>query len=546
MDKAYVRRALDTNQFHLTFVYENSNQNARRQFNFCRQLSEPVSNFLGRVSANVEKVVNKKNKKKQNLEPQKINTILKLNNEKVDDTTECQQVFNQGGDLKLIIEDSSYKVVVDSPWIDAMSLPTSIMATYPLYPSKFEAFNTNKSLSKFVWLTSQDQVNWKECFNGYLFTPPNTIIGSYVKLVCTPSNGTTEGPAVEIESENKVDASPGLCPFEERHKYTENLTGNNEFRVVTYNILADLYCDSDFTRQVLHPYCPSYALEIDYRKQLFIKEILGYNSDIICLQEVDRKIFKYDLEPIFSHLSYGCELAFKGGEVAEGVACFYRKDKFRKLESCRLVFSDHISKDDLFKDIWEKVSLNTNLVNRILERTTTLQITVLQNILNTDKIILVANTHFYFHPDADHIRLLHGGFSIRYIENFKENLMKQHPNKQISVIFCGDFNSTPDCGVYKLFTSGYVPSDCVDFKSNADEAISNLELKQSISLESACGTPDYTNFTSGFTGCLDYIYYDKKQLKVVQSIPLPRNEQLIENTALPSIVFPSEDRKSVV
>lgn len=47
------------------------------------------------------------------------------------------------------------------------------------------------------------------------------------------------------------------------------------FRVVTYNILADLYCDSDFTREVLHPYCPPYALAIDYRKQLFIKEIIG-------------------------------------------------------------------------------------------------------------------------------------------------------------------------------------------------------------------------------------------------------------------------------
>lgn len=47
------------------------------------------------------------------------------------------------------------------------------------------------------------------------------------------------------------------------------------FRVITYNILADLYCDSDHTREVLFPYCPPYALAIDYRKQLFIKEIVG-------------------------------------------------------------------------------------------------------------------------------------------------------------------------------------------------------------------------------------------------------------------------------
>ena len=47
------------------------------------------------------------------------------------------------------------------------------------------------------------------------------------------------------------------------------------FRVVTYNILADLYADSDFTRTTLHPYCPPYALAIDYRKQLILKELIG-------------------------------------------------------------------------------------------------------------------------------------------------------------------------------------------------------------------------------------------------------------------------------
>ena len=45
--------------------------------------------------------------------------------------------------------------------------------------------------------------------------------------------------------------------------------------MVSYNILADLYADSDFTRSVLHPYCPPYALHIDYRKQLIVKELMG-------------------------------------------------------------------------------------------------------------------------------------------------------------------------------------------------------------------------------------------------------------------------------
>lgn len=50
---------------------------------------------------------------------------------------------------------------------------------------------------------------------------------------------------------------------------------NNRFRVISYNLLADLYADSDFSRDILFPYCPPQYLHIDYRKHLIIKELLG-------------------------------------------------------------------------------------------------------------------------------------------------------------------------------------------------------------------------------------------------------------------------------
>ncbi len=52
---------------------------------------------------------------------------------------------------------------------------------------------------------------------------------------------------------------------------------------MSYNLLADLYADSDFSRTSLHPQCPPYALAIDYRKQLMLKEVLGFHADIVCL-----------------------------------------------------------------------------------------------------------------------------------------------------------------------------------------------------------------------------------------------------------------------
>lgn len=49
----------------------------------------------------------------------------------------------------------------------------------------------------------------------------------------------------------------------------------HSFRIISYNILADTYADSDFSKDVLFPYCPQYALDMDYRKQLILKEIIG-------------------------------------------------------------------------------------------------------------------------------------------------------------------------------------------------------------------------------------------------------------------------------
>lgn len=59
-------------------------------------------------------------------------------------------------------------------------------------------------------------------------------------------------------------------------------------RVVSYNILADVYAQTELSKNVLYPYCAPYALQLDYRQNLIKKELAGYNADIICLQEVDK------------------------------------------------------------------------------------------------------------------------------------------------------------------------------------------------------------------------------------------------------------------
>lgn len=42
---------------------------------------------------------------------------------------------------------------------------------------------------------------------------------------------------------------------------------------------------------------------------------------------------------------------------------------------------------------------------------------VLDSVDNPKERIIVANTHQYFHPDADHIRLLQSSMTLTYLEH---------------------------------------------------------------------------------------------------------------------------------
>lgn len=75
---------------------------------------------------------------------------------------------------------------------------------------------------------------------------------------------------------------------------------------------------------------------------------------------------------------------------------------------------------------------------------------------------------------------------------------------------------------------------------DAEEAAKNVTLSQSFNMKSACGTPQYTNFTAGFKECLDYIWFQTDVFKSNSFVELPSNEELEAHIAIPSVVFPSD------
>ncbi|KAL9881859.1 2',5'-phosphodiesterase 12 [Glossina fuscipes] len=563
MDKVYFRNDSHSEELHINFRYVNADLKLDREFNFCRRMSEKVEDALTRIRGNIEKEIFKKAKKTKNkslpqeseLSPKPLvdGKIELLRGEhKLADITFIDILGDTTDSLNLRILDRNFQVVINQPWVVNLVMPTIILAGFTVYPSKLEMQFAERSYCKGSWFKAKmpasgnlKQVKkWLHCGDGLSYNTCNEDVGYFLKLVLIPGNSQGQfGPLVEQISKGEVQVGPGRCPFETRHCFTKQRLGGDSLRIVSYNVLADLYADSDYSRTHLFPYCPAYALKADYRKQLILKEIMGYNADIICLQEVDVKFFNFDLQPILED----DEQAFKGllaqkGTCGEGVATFYNAKRFDLFETRNFNIGENIKVLTVFRGLWQKIQTNEKLAERICDRSTTLQLTLLK-MKECQYYLLVANTHLYFHPDADHIRLLQIGLSMLYIEDMYRKLIIQlnlNDENQLAIVFSGDFNSVPECGIFRLMTEGFVEDDFIDWRSNPEEALTGVFLKQPFRMQSACGTPQYTNFTHAFAACLDYIFYQSDRLSVEQIVPLPGLEELKSHKAIPSVVFPSD------
>ena len=133
------------------------------------------------------------------------------------------------------------------------------------------------------------------------------------------------------------------------------------------------------------------------------------------------------------------------------------------------------------------------------------------------------------------------------MSSLDSQLKEEHgTNYRIGVVFCGDFNSLPGSGVVELLSSGILQSYHQDWNipvEKPDQTATFLEVpsySQEFSFQNCCGFPEYTAYTEGFIGVIDYIFASKKYFEVDSVIPMPSKEELQLYTAIPSPVMPSD------
>jgi 2',5'-phosphodiesterase len=230
---AYFRHKEGCDTFNYCFFLEKEDLKVSRKFNFSRRVTENIGEFQNRILTNVEKTLSKKRKKKSKDDAEEagegIKVVFRADGKEVDSSKNCKEILSSSN-VTMNVLGIDFKVLVNRPVVTAIALPDSMLADFPISPNKLDVEFGERRNCVLTWYLScnemtNDTINketlkYKEVAQGASFTPSTDDVNHVVKLKCQPLNGQEEGPPVEVFSKNKIEASPGHCPFDTRHKFT--------------------------------------------------------------------------------------------------------------------------------------------------------------------------------------------------------------------------------------------------------------------------------------------------------------------------------------
>ncbi|TKR94814.1 hypothetical protein L596_009050 [Steinernema carpocapsae] len=342
--------------------------------------------------------------------------------------------------------------------------------------------------------------------------------------------------------------------FTRRHLECQERAPKDRLRLVSYNVLADVYVKyRTTTRTNAFPYCPVGEQLSSYRWPVLLRELKGYNADLVFLQEVDEWLYDVYLKPFLTSLGFGTQFGAKmkapETPAAEGLLLAWRLDKMEmvRVETVRL--ADYVLGAFENADIREMLRRNEDLRLMLTTRPTVCMVAALR-MKTSDKVIIAGNTHLFFDPTHPDVKMTQAVLCSRLIAGMKQRVLHYKDRNTIRTIFGGDFNSIPGSAVYAYFRTGEVDASDACWQGSPAARRFVMEVRPYHSL---CGIPE-TNFAeyeapdgtkAGFTGCLDYIW-GCEEVKVERRISMPSRELIARHVALPSQIAPSDHVALVV
>ncbi|CAB3409476.1 unnamed protein product [Caenorhabditis bovis] len=308
------------------------------------------------------------------------------------------------------------------------------------------------------------------------------------------------------------------------------------FTALCYNVLCDKYATVN-----QYSYCPSWALNWEYRKTLILKEIRTYEADIITLQEVETEQFRTLFQPelkslgyvgIFTPKSRAKTMSEEERKYVDGCAIFWKTEKFELERQHAIEFTSLAMK---------RASTSENMLNRVMPRDNIALCAVLKvkesvytnvpsrmSIPHDDNVVgsplVVCTAHIHWDPEFCDVKLVQTMMLAHEVSRLNEEVAKKFnmTTQQVPVLICGDLNSLPESGVFEFLSRGKISRRHSDLKSFRDDAclekFTNSTDKNFIThplrLDSAVDISaiPFTNYTLDFRGMIDYIFSTPQSL----------------------------------
>lgn len=359
-------------------------------------------------------------------------------------------------------------------------------------------------------------------------------------------------------------------------------------KILTYNILCDYYAT-----EKQFGYTPSAALSWEYRRESIWGQIEEADADILCLQEIDTESFEdffcvkaahLGLKGVFFPKGRAARLPVEAARTVDGCAIFYNKNKYILLHKQLVEFANlAINRGDVKEspDFFNRVGSNDHIA----------MICFFENRSDGTRFV-VANAHTIANPEYIDVKTVQTVVfmeklekeATRYarwpatplkdkrtfnlssdtpmstpaqtpsIEVVEDPLGYDHAPSQtyasitaLPLFVVGDFNSPPGSAVHTLLSTGSVAGNHKDFGDYSYGNLTKLGIQHPFQLKSAYEVLDgtenelpWTNYTPGFTGILDYIWYSGNTVDVEAVLGPIDREYLTRVPGFPHWHFPSD------
>jgi len=217
-----------------------------------------------------------------------------------------------------------------------------------------------------------------------------------------------------------------------------------------------------------------------------------------------------------------------------------------------------------------------DVFNRVMPRDHIAVIAFLENRYTGSRLIVV-NTHLFWDLQYTDVKVVQTAIMMEQLGKLAESYAKFPPAKDkalyrfsggdsdgttpetpqpepapsqfyasgtdIPVVIGGDFNSLPKSGVYNLISDSKLAPDHPDLGDFKYGNFTKDGMKHPFTLKSAYGTIGelaFTNYTPGFTGVIDYIWYSTPHLTVTSLLGEVDPEYMSKVPGFPNLHFPSD------